>query len=306
MTGSSRVRILLTGETGFFGRSILSMLRRGLLPGVELEILAREPERFLGSCPRLAAGTKFHRGDVRSFAFPEGEFDAVIHAAAPARTDVPPEEMRSIITEGTRRVLGFARERKVKKFLFVSSGAVYGALDPAEGPAAEDRSCRPADAYGCAKLEAERMCLDSGVGALVARCFAFTGPYLPRDRHFAIGNFIGDALAGRPVTIAGDGSPVRSYLYADDLVEWLFLLLRRGKDGGIFNVGSAHAVTIRELAETVVRELAPETEIRVLGSPGGTPRSYYVPDVSRIVRELGAAETVPLAEAVRRSALRTL
>lgn len=302
MTGNGATRILLTGGTGFFGKSILSMRQRGRTPETDLSILARTPEAFRGAFPSLVSGVTFYPGDVRGFAFPDAEFDAVIHAAAPARTGLPPGEMRSIILEGTRRVLGFARERRVKKLLFVSSGAVYGPLDFAAGPVAEDRPCRPTDEYGKAKLEAERMCLDSGMDAVIARCFAFTGPYLARNIHFAIGNFIGDALAKRPITIRGDGSPVRSYLYADDLVDWLFALLFRGEPGEAYNVGSARAVTLAELARLVTRELNPGGEVRVLNQDAGPGRSYYVPDVSLAERRCGVSASVPLAEAIRRSA----
>ena len=298
-------RVLFTGGTGFFGRSLLSRLRRAGGVGGELAILSRSPEEFRAANPVLTAldGVTLLRGDVRDFDFPPGEYDLVIHAAAPARVGMAPGEQRSIILDGTRRVLEFSRSRGVEKLLFVSSGAVYGPLDIEEGPVAEEHPCRPADEYGAAKLEAERMCLDSGIDAVVARGFAFTGPYLPRDRHFAIGNFIGDALAKRPVVISGDGSPVRSYLYADDLADWLCALLLRGEAGSVCNVGSDRGVTIRELAELVNRNLSSPAGVKTLGRPGSGARNFYLPSVDRIRRALGVAVSVELDEAIRRSAL---
>ena len=197
-------------------------------------------------------------------------------------------------------MLDFAKSCGAKKILLTSSGAVYG---PQTAPVGEDAPCNPVTAYGKGKLEAERMCVESGLDAKIVRCFAFTGPYLNRDIHYAIGNFIRDCLAGEPIIIKGDGTPQRSYLYADDLVEWLFAVLDRGVSGCPYNVGSPEGLSIREVAERVRAALGTKNDIRVLGvSVPGTPPSVYVPDVSRAVRELGLRDTVDLTTAVRHSA----
>ena len=301
-------RIFLTGGTGFFGKSLLSCLKRGRLPaGTEFVILSRSPERFAAETPELARlpGVRHLAGDVRSFEFPREPFDAVIHAATPAVTTLPPGEMRSIVVDGTRRVAEFARVCGASKLLLTSSGAVYGVQPPELEAIPEEFPCRPVTEYGIAKLEAERISVDSGVPALIARCFAFTGPYLRRDIHFAIGNFIRDALAGAPIEIRGDGTPLRSYLYADDLAAWLFGILESGEPARPYNVGCGEPVSILELAETVRRVLNSESEILLRNTPvPGRPPQRYVPSVERAKRELNLTVGTPLDEAIRLSATR--
>ncbi|MBQ9500898.1 MAG: NAD(P)-dependent oxidoreductase [Lentisphaeria bacterium] len=301
-------KIFLTGGTGFFGRSILSCLRRGLLSeGTELVILSRRPEKFLAAYPEFAGlpGVRHIAGDVRNFVFPDEEFDAVIHAATPAVTTLAPGEMRSIVVEGTRRTAEFARFCGAKKLLLTSSGAVYGVQPPELEHIPEDFPCRPVTEYGIAKLEAEKICADSGVPALIARCFAFSGPYLDRNIHFAFGNFLRDALAGRPIVVQGDGTPLRSYLYADDLVTWLFRILAAGTPGRPVNVGSSEAVSIAELAETIRDVLQAPGKVVIREKPvSGRLPARYVPSVERAEKELDLVPMTSLADAIRLSAAR--
>lgn len=293
--------LFITGGTGFFGKSILSFLKRHPFPEeTAVTILSRAPERFLEQYPEFSGmpRVQFLAGDVRDFAFPTGTFDAVIHAATPAVTDVPDAEMMSIILDGTQHVLEFAKQCGCQKFMFTSSGAVYG---PQTAPVAEDAPCHPVTAYGKAKLAAEQMCVDSGLYTLLPRYFAFVGPYLNRDIHFAIGNFMRDCLANRPIMIHGDGTPLRSYLYADDLVAWLFAILEKGESGRPYNIGSDHALSIREVAETVRSVLHSDNEICVQGRPSLEPPSVYVPDISRIKTELGVTVRTSLKESIVQS-----
>ena len=280
--------IFLTGGTGFFGKSILSMLKRGFGPELEFTVLSRNPEKFLAGHPEFSGlqSVDFIAGDVRDFQFPKRSFDYIFHAAAPAMA-MPPGVERDIIISGTKRVLDFARQCGAKRILYISSGAAYGPQPPDLDRIPEDFPCRPVTEYGIAKYEAERMCLDSGIETVIARCFAFVGPYLNRNIHFAIGNFIRDCLENKDIEIKGDGTPYRSYLYADDLVKWLFKILFEGQAGQAYNVGSDRAVSIRELAETVKRVLHSDSNIIVRGTPvPGQAPARYVPDITKIQREL--------------------
>ena len=295
-------RLFITGGTGFFGKSMLDYrLRHSDWEWAKAEwvILSRAPERFAAAFPQLAnqPGVSFVAGDVRDFAFPDGHFDAIIHAATSAVTTLSDAEMTSVILDGARHVADFAKAAGCRTILFTSSGAVYG---PRITPAREEDACNPATAYGKGKLAAERMLAETGLDVKIARCFAFVGPHLNRRIHYAIGNFIQNCLDGKPIIINGDGTPLRSYLYADDLVEWLFAILDRGEPGRPYNVGSGHALSILELAEVVRSVLGTNNEIIVKGQPEpGMKPSVYVPDIGRACCELGVAVSVPLQDAIR-------
>jgi dTDP-glucose 4,6-dehydratase len=196
--------------------------------------------------------------------------------------------------------------------LFVSSGAVYGA-QPAEITHIPERYLGGPDwlksqaAYGEGKRAAELMSMlyarQSGIECAIARCFAFVGPHLPLDQHFAIGNFIRDALDGSPIRIHGDGTPMRSYLYASDLAVWLWTLLFTAPSGEAYNVGSDEAVSIAELARTVVEVLGVDSEIRVeQHAVPGAPVAQYVPSIAKAREQLGLGVHVGLRDAIRSTA----
>lgn len=313
-------RLFLTGGTGFFGcwlAESFSHINRKLDLNASITILSRDPKVFAEKCPHLASdpAIKLHAGDVRTFDFPAGLFDYVVHAATEARTRQlreAPLEMLSTMIAGTQRVLEFAKTCQCEKFLLTSSGAVYGPQPSEITHLSEDYSgapnpLNPAHLYGEGKRVSELLCAtfqnQSGMQCKIARCWAFCGPHLPLAEHFAIGNFIGDILSGRPIQIQGDGTPRRSYLYAADLAIWLWTMLFRAPALMPFNLGSAHDLSILELAQKVAGTLNPKIEIRVAESPGlGKLPARYVPNVHRAREILGLRETVSLEESIRRTA----
>jgi dTDP-glucose 4,6-dehydratase len=122
--------------------------------------------------------------------------------------------------------------------------------------------------------------------------------------HFAIGNFIRDALTANAITVACDGTPLRTYLHQSDLAHWLFTLLEHGRPGQAYNVGSDEVISIADLAHLVRNILSPEKPVRILGqNPPDVASNSYVPDISKAQQELGLGVSVPLKEAIRRAGL---
>lgn len=312
-------RVFLTGGTGFFGCWLLESFchaNRELRLGARAAVLTRDAAAFARKVPHLAGGSgvELIEGDVRSFAFPDGEFSCFIHAATDSggrQVESGPTELASTIVDGTRRALEFARGHGTRKFLLTSSGAVYG-RQPTEMThlAEEFGEETPADlsVYGKGKRLAEEMCAGASaerpeLECKIARCFAFVGPHLPLDAHFAVGNFLRDAMEGRPIQIGGDGTPMRSYLYAADLAIWLWTMLLRAPSPRAFNVGSEDGVSILELAETMARVLRPGLEIRVAQrAEGSRPIARYMPSTRRAREELGLKTLIGLEEAIERTA----
>ena len=134
----------------------------------------------------------------------------------------------------------------------------------------------------------------------MARCFTFVGPYLPLDDHLAMGNFIRDGLNGGPIIVKGDGTTIRSYLYADDLVEWLWTILLKGNTGEAYNVGSDEAISIFDLAHLVSTCFDDKPEVIIKGKPDGKI-DRYVPKVEKIKNELCVSERMTLVAGIKRT-----
>jgi dTDP-glucose 4,6-dehydratase len=299
--------LFVTGGTGFFGAWLVESflhINDSLGLNAHLTVLSRNPEAFLTRLPHLRnqPALSLLRGDVRTFAFPTGDFPHVVHAATEAsarQLAEAPDEMRSTILKGTERILEFAARANTRKLLYTSSGAVYGTQSEPLQPEGHEH---PTTIYGQAKLAAEQLLTGAWCECKIARCFAFLGPHLPLTTHFAAGNFLADALAGRPVQIASDGRALRSYLYPTDLVIWLWTLLFRGTSLRPYNVGSEDAVSIQTLAETIRAEVSPTLPIHIEQLPADEPPNRYVPSTARAKVELGLTQTISLEEAIRRTA----
>lgn len=283
-------RFFLTGGTGFVGTWLVESLlwaNRRLALGIRAVVLSRKPWEFEHRSPHLVrdfALTEW-RGECASFEDPPGNFAFLIHAASEGYASTVGRAMA-----GALRVLEFSRAHLVKRLLFTSSGAVpAGFISPY--------------ANGKRISEALVSCYSQkyGFDALVARLYAFIGPGLPLDQHYAAGNFIRDALKGGPIRVQGDGTPYRSYLYAADLAIWLWTMLFRGKAGQPYNVGSDQELSIEDLALGIALATPNFALVRIAKTPGTGEPERYVPDITRAQSELDLQVWIPLDEAIRRT-----
>ena len=316
-------RILLTGGTGFVGKWVLQTAKIAQEnSATKIQIVV--PTRRLTAdhvqtaiaigCPNVS----WVEGDFLNSHLDLGHIDMIIHAATPASAQLNaenPAEMLRINVEAMKAVLRYASDKK--PLLFTSSGAVYGTQPQsvshiAEGNVEPNPPSEQLNAYAQGKQIAERMCREAESSGqcspIIARLFAFGGEYLPRDTHFAIGNFIQNALDRQPIAIQGDGRARRSYLYGADMAAWLWSALTHGQTASPFHIGSEHSVSILELAQAVatvsgevfnyVPEITVAKEIDLSESV-----HQYVPANSETRTALRVSEWTSLTEIIRRTML---
>jgi len=195
--------------------------------------------------------------------------------------------------------------------LFVSSGAVYGRQPPSLTHV--DENCTngpdilwPRNIYAESKRLAELMCSTYSslyrIEIPIARCFAFVGPYLNLNIHFAIGNFIRDGLEKKEIEIKGDGTPLRSYMYSADLVIWLLTILIRGESKKAYNVGSDEAISIEELAKKICCFFGNKMSYVVWQKPDPfKEREQYIPSIEKARKELNLAVNFDLDKSINRT-----
>jgi dTDP-glucose 4,6-dehydratase len=141
-----------------------------------------------------------------------------------------------------------------------------------------------------------------GYEAKIARGFAFVGPHLPLDAHFAIGNFIRDAMRGTPIHINGDGTPMRSYLYASDLAVWLWTILFKAPHAHAYNVGSDEDVSIKDLAFIVKNTLGGTSHTGIAKTVPQFSLLRYVPSIDRAKKNLSLNVVVNLKDSIMKTA----
>jgi len=311
--------IFITGGTGFIGCWLLESFTwaNDLLDlRANATVLTRNKETFYKKCPHLAShpSISLYLGDVRSFEFPAGNFSHIIHAATEVnnysnKTDF--RDLLDVIVEGTRHTLDFAVACQSKKILFTSSGAVYG-KQPNEITHVNECYLGAPDIsdlrsiYGEGKRIAELLCTiytnQYGLEVKIARCFALIGAYLPLDSHLATSSFFRDRLQNQTIQIQGDGTNLRSYLYASDLTAWLWTILFQGQSCYPYNVGSEEAISIADLAKRIAQLDTPNLDVAIakIADPS-KPIEHYVPSTQRGKDMLGLLQTVSLEDALKKS-----
>ena len=302
-----RRRLLVTGGSGFVGRSLGDLLletseqwdpvfasRSRFVPALGTHLIWDVTERFAGT-PR---------------------FDVVVHAATPASAEMNirnPAAMFWTNVRAMENVLEMAeRCATPPTIVFTSSGGVYGEM-PAdlvrfpEGHSGAVSTLSVRSAYAEGKRAAEYLLTEATTRGIcrgiVLRLFAFSGTHLPMSRHFAIGNFVRDAVTLDRIVIQGDGSPVRSYLDQSDLAAWIIAALERGAPGVPLHVGSERAISIGDLAELVASRWkivsGRKVRVEILGESRSTDGvNRYVPETLLTRSRLMVAEETTLEESI--------
>ncbi|HWF52772.1 MAG TPA: NAD-dependent epimerase/dehydratase family protein [Solirubrobacteraceae bacterium] len=291
------MRVLVTGGSGFIGSHVVDKLR---LRGHQPVIYDLRPspwhesgsvETVLGSITDRAALELALQG-----------CDAVAHLAAVADVnDVhrEPEDAERVNARGTVTVLEAARRSGVKRIIYASTIWVYS--DCAEDDVNEETLLPPpSHLYTSTKLAGELYCKAYqelyGIDFTILR---FGIPYGPRAREAAvIPAFVNKALKGEPLTLAGDGSQSRRFVYVEDLAEGVALGLNELAANRVYNLASNETVTIKQIAETV-RDLMGEVEIVYTPARPGDFGGKVVSS-ERAERELGWTAATPFHEGVRR------
>jgi len=308
--------LLVIGGTGFFGKSVLDAFRRGLLDAWEIDkviAMSRNPDQLKLETPELLGPrVELYAADIANTdTLPAAEY--VIHAAA--STDAAlyiskPAEERENIIAGT---LNYCRLAPIyhanSKIIYTSSGAVYGYQPKGVEKLIEDMDFGNVEnlsdtkkSYAYAKRDAEKAIIQlgkKGANISIARCFAFVGRYLPRDKHFAIGNFIENGLNRESIQVKANGLVYRSYMYADDLVEWLMTIAENSSTScEIYNVGSDEPYEIREIASTVGKFFNIEVKTK---SPLLDQVDRYIPSIDKAKVKLNLANKVDIEKSIELS-----
>jgi dTDP-glucose 4,6-dehydratase len=289
--------LLIIGGTGFFGKSILDVFKQGGLEiyGInKIKIMARRVEGFTSMYPELInENVQLLASDVSNCNFLPYA-DIVIHAAssADARDYINDAKgQRNNIESATSNYCFLAKDyHRNSKIVYCSSGAVYGQQPceiesmsedfPFQG--LSDLVERKRD-YALGKRSSEKAIQDLGVEGLtvsIARCFAFYGKYLPKDQHYAYGNFLRAAEQGNTIEVHSKHRVIRSYMYADDLVHALIKVALDANPGcPIYNVGSDIATDIRDLAAQIGHQYDVPVSIAKIEND---EIDRYVPNIKRL------------------------
>jgi len=300
-------RILVTGGAGFIGSHLC---RRLIAEGCEVlaydNLLTGRVENVVD----LLGHERFSflHYDVTNYLHVDGPLDAILHFASPASPadfERLPIQILKVGSLGTHKALGLAKA-KGARFLLASTSECYG--DPEVNPQPESYwgNVNPIGIRGVydeAKRFAEAMTMayhrHHGVDVRIVRIFNTFGPRMQVDDGRAIPNFFRQALRGEDVTLFGDGSQTRSFCYVDDLVEGILRLLRSDYVGPV-NIGNPQEMSLREMAETVVKLCRSKSQLVYRPLPPDDPKVRR-PDISLARRVLGWEPVVSPEEGLKKT-----
>ena len=302
--------LLLTGCTGPFGWWLLHKLSHACAyEGLRLRrttLVTRDARRTEAWASSLHHDLRLQvvQSDIRRLDQLELRASHVVHGAttSAAETSAGASGLSKFetVVDGTRALIRALDANPPRRLLYLSSGIAYGAShaglireDSHLAPCTTDSSASMGHAKRTAEFLMSYAAANWGASLVIARCFAFSGPGLPLDLHYALGNFVAQATAGEPIVVKGDGTAVRSYMHLGDMAIWLVKMLTHPGDSPrprMFNVGSDQSLSVRELAELVAAGGTSKSRIEVRGlcevNVSGNHISTYTPCIDRAKAEL--------------------
>jgi dTDP-glucose 4,6-dehydratase len=299
--------VLVAGCAGFIGYHFCDRLLNDHHEVVGIDNLATGSNRNANDLS-ARPGFRFVQADIVQALPVDGRFDWVCNLACPASpVDFGPKslDILAVCSRGTWNLLDFARERKAR-YLHTSTSEVYG--DPKEHPQKETywgnvNPIGPRSCYDEGKRFGEALIVayvaQHGVQARVARIFNTYGPRMRKDDGRALPNFISQALAGEPLTVHGDGSQTRSFCYVTDQVDGLMRLAGSEVIGPV-NIGNPVEITMKEVAEEVVRLSGSRSTISFVERPKDDPH-VRCPDITRATTLLGWKPRVERTEGLKKT-----
>jgi dTDP-glucose 4,6-dehydratase len=299
-------RVVVTGGAGFVGSWVCERL---LELGTEVVCVDNFLTGSRDNVSHLDSGRfKLLEQDVCEGLDVADDVDWVLHLASPASPAhylrLPIETLRAG-SLGTMAALEFA-EAKSARFLLASTSEVYG--DPLEHPQSEGywgnvNPIGPRSVYDESKRFAEALTTayrnDRGVDTSIVRIFNTYGPRMQLDDGRAIPAFVSQALAGRPLTVAGDGSQTRSLCYVEDTVDGILALAASGHRGPV-NIGSTEEMSMLELAERVRALAGSSAPVEFVELPADDPKQRR-PDLTRAAELLDWSPRVDFEEGLKRT-----
>jgi len=299
------MRVLVTGGAGFIGSHLCDFFARAGHDVVCMDnFVTGSPDNIahLGGHRRFT----FVRHNVTEYIDIAGGVDWVLNFASPASPrdylELPIQTLK-VGAMGTHRTLGLAKA-KGARFLLASTSEVYG--DPLVHPQQEDywgnvNPVGPRGVYDEAKRFAEALTMAyhrfHGLDTRIVRIFNTFGPRMRANDGRAIPAFVTQALAGRPITVFGDGSQTRSFQYIDDLIDGIHRLMQVSVNEPV-NIGNPQEMTLMELAKRIVRLTGSGSEIAFAPLPEDDPKVRQ-PDITRARTLLGWEPRVDTDEGLR-------
>ena len=284
-------KLLIIGGSGFFGKSILDhILDYNLFKNVKtVLLLSRGFNKILISKNlKKKIKIKTFRADIsRLKKIPFADY--VIYCAINHNYK---EDYKAVCN-----YFKLAKKYHLKsKILFTSSGAVYGLQPPQVNKIKENYLLKnkrmnfynySKNIYSITKLKNEEIFKKLGkfgIRVSIARCFAFVGKHLPRENNFVVGNFIKNILNGEKIEVKSAYNVIRSYMHEDDLVTWLFKILKNAnRNCPVYNVGSDQEVNIRKLAFYLSNKYKLPIKLKKIKS---NFQDRYLPSILKAKKEL--------------------